>query len=51
MECLKKRTLLKEGDELEEKVPYELRFYAYFSKKYKLNYEAIDEYLHKKMEA
>lgn len=50
MECLKKRTLLKEGDELEEKVPYELRFYAYFSKKYKLNYEAIDEFLHKEME-
>lgn len=32
MKCLKARTLMLIENKLEEKVPYELRFYAYFSK-------------------
>lgn len=50
MECLKKRTLLLVENKLEEKVPYELRFYAYFSKKFQSNYEELDAFLCKEVE-
>ncbi len=42
MKCLKARTLLPDDNKLEEKVPYELRFYAYFSKKIKSDYRGIN---------
>lgn len=50
MECLKKRTLLVVENKLEEKVPYELRFYAYFSKKFQSNYKVLDTFLCKEVE-
>lgn len=50
MECLKKRTLLLIENKLEENVPYELRFYAYFSKKFQSNYEELDAFLCKEVE-
>lgn len=43
MKCLKARTLMLIENKLEEKVPYELRFYAYFSKKIGTNYQDIDK--------
>ena len=43
MKCLKARTLMLIKNKLEEKVPYELRFYAYFSKKIGTNYQDIDK--------
>lgn len=43
MKCLKTRTLMLIENKLEEKVPYELRFYAYFSKKIGTNYQDIDK--------
>lgn len=49
MLCLKRRTLLTIEDIFEEKVPYELRFYAYFSKKYRTNYYEINKFLNKKI--
>ena len=49
LQCLKKRTLLLMENELEEKVPYELRFYAYFSKKNQSNYQSIDEFWNTKI--
>lgn len=50
MDCLKRRTLLLIENKLEEKVPYELRFYAYFSKKIQSNYEELDAFLSKEVE-
>jgi hypothetical protein len=50
MNCLKSRTLLLVENELEEKVPYELRFYAYFSKKVKSGYEEIERFWDTRME-
>ena len=50
MECLKKRTLLLIENKLEENVPYELRFYAYFSKKFQSNYEELEAFLCKEVE-
>ncbi len=50
MDCLKGRTLLKVENKLEEGVPYELRFYAYFSKKYQSNYDELDSFLCKELE-
>ena len=44
LQCLKNRTLLFVESELEEKVPYELRFYAYFTKKNQPNYQNIDTF-------
>lgn len=49
MRCLKARTILVADDKLEEKVPYELRFYAYFSKKMNFDYQKIDEFWNTKM--
>lgn len=50
MQCLKERTLLKIENKLEENVPYELRFYAYFSKKFESDYEQLHVFLHKEVE-
>ena len=51
MKCLKARTLMLVENKLEEKVPYELRFYAYFSKKINSNYQEIDTFWNERMEA
>jgi len=50
MECLKARTLLSIDHKLEEDVPYELRFYAYFSKRIKMNYKKVDMFWNERME-
>ena len=50
MECLKARTLLFVENKLEEVIPYELRFYSYFSKRYKTNYREIDLFCSERME-
>ena len=50
MKCLKARTLMLVENKLEEKVPYELRFYAYFSKKINLDYQEIDTFWNERME-
>lgn len=50
MKCLKARTLLLVENKLEEKVPYELRFYAYFSKKINSDYKEIDTFWNERME-
>lgn len=50
MNCLKSRTLLKFENGFDEKVPYELKFYAYFSKKYKSNYSELDSFLCEELE-
>ncbi|MBR1703473.1 MAG: sce7726 family protein [Lachnospiraceae bacterium] len=50
MDCLKARTLLLVGNKLDELIPYELRFYAYFSKKYKAKYEGINTFCTERME-
>lgn len=50
MKCLKARTLMLIKNKLEEKVPYELRFYAYFSKKIGTNYQDIDKLWNARME-
>ena len=51
MKCLKARTLMLVENKLEEKVPYELRFYAYFSKKIDSDYQEIDTFWNERMEA
>lgn len=50
MNCLKSRTLLVFENSLEERVPYELRFYAYFSKKTTKNYKEIEDLWNARME-
>lgn len=50
LQCLKQRTVLTIDNTLKESVPYELRFYAYFTKKYNKKYERINEFLSQKME-
>lgn len=50
MKCLKARTLMLVENKLEEKVPYELRFYAYFSKKINSNYQEINIFWNERME-
>ena len=50
MKCLKARTLMLVDNKLEEKVPYELRFYAYFSKRINSNYQEIDTLWNARME-
>ena len=37
-------------NKLEEKVPYELRFYAYFSKKINSDYREINTFWNERME-
>lgn len=48
--CLKKRTLLEVEESFEEKVPFELSFYIYFSKKNHVNYNVLDEFLKRRVE-
>ena len=50
IKCLKARTLMLVENKLEEKVPYELRFYAYFSKRINSNYQEIDALWNARME-
>ena len=50
MECLKRRTILTVDNKLEKCVPYELRFYAYFSKHYQENYSELEEFLQREVE-
>lgn len=50
MRTLKQRTILAFDDVFEERVPSELSFFAYFSKKYRSKYDALDEFLNKKVE-
>lgn len=50
MNCLKHRTLVVVTDLLSDCIPYELRFYAYFSKKYRFNSDMIDTFLSKEVE-
>ena len=50
MDSLKQRTILSVEDIFEKRVPKELGFYVYFSKKYRSNYDALDTFLNKKVE-
>lgn len=50
MNCLKNRTLVVVTDLLSDNIPYELKFYAYFSKKYRFNSDVIDIFLSKELE-
>lgn len=50
MDCLKKRTSIVITDLLQGEVPYELRYYAYFSKRYRSDHSLMDVLLSKKME-
>lgn len=50
MRTLKQRTILSIDDAFEERVPSELSLFLYFSKRYRLNYDALDEFLNKKVE-
>ncbi len=50
MNVLKQRTLLSIDDIFEKRVPNELSFYVYFSKKYRSNYDALDRFLNQKVE-
>ena len=50
MKILKQRTILSFDDVFEKRVPGELSFYAYFSKKYRSDYDALEEFLNKKVE-
>lgn len=50
MNCLKGRTLMAVENEFEEKVPYELRFYAYFSKRINSDYQKIEAFWNAEME-
>ena len=50
LSCLKQRTLLKIEDIDEDSIPYELRFYAYFSKKYRNDIARINNFLEKEVE-
>ena len=50
MESLKQRTILSTEDMFEKRVPNELSFYVYFSKKYRSHYDALDKFLGKKLE-
>ena len=48
--CLKDRTLLQISEGFEEDIPYELRFYAYFTKKYHFSYDTINHFWERKLE-
>lgn len=50
MECLKARTLMSVENKFEKQVPYELRFYAYFSKKINSDFQKIDALCNARME-
>lgn len=50
LQCLKQRMQLVVEDVFEEKTPYELRFYAYFSKENNKQYQIINDFWNEKME-
>lgn len=50
LQCLKERMQLVVEDTFEEKTPYELRFYAYFSKEKNNQYQIINDFWNDKME-
>lgn len=50
MECLKRRTLLTENDDNIIEIPYELRFYVYFSKRYRNKNNEINRFLNQKID-
>lgn len=50
LEYLKKRIAITDEKTFEEKIPYELRFYAYFTKQKKNQYQIINEFWNNKME-
>lgn len=49
MHCLGQRNIVKDVDLFVQNVPYELSFYAYFSKKYKGKYDEFTPFLEKKI--
>lgn len=50
LQCLKSRTVRCVGNELEEKVPYELRFYAYFSKRKQPSHQDIEFFWNRRID-
>lgn len=50
LQSLKQRTVLIVKDEFKEQIPYELRFYAYFTKNNTNKYQVIQEFWNDKME-
>ncbi len=50
LQCLKQRMQLVVEDTFEEKTPYELRFYAYFTKENNNQYKIINDFWNDKME-
>ena len=50
LECLKKRIKRTDKKTFEEKIPYEFRSYAYFTKQKKNQYQIINEFWNSKME-
>lgn len=50
LSCLKMRMLPTVEEDFKKQVPYELRFYAYFTKKKSNQYQALNEFWHNKME-
>lgn len=50
LQCLKQRMQMVIDNTFDEKIPYELRFYAYFSKEKNDQYKTISEFWNNKME-
>lgn len=50
LQCLKNRTQLLVWNSFEEQIPYELRFYAYFTKENNDQYQSIHKFWNDKME-
>ena len=50
LQCLKQRTQFNVEDKFEEKISYEIRFYAYFSKRNKDRYQILNDFWNEKME-
>lgn len=50
LQCLKERSLVTVKECLEEDIPYELKFYAYFTKKYNTAHEMINMFWDRKLE-
>lgn len=50
LQCLKERSLVSVNECLEEDIPYELKYYAYFTKKYNTSHELINMFWDRKLE-
>lgn len=50
MSCLRKRNLVRNVDCFTKNVPYELKFYGYFSKKYRNKWNALRKFLDTKID-